>query len=472
MRWILRHIQKMVFWQSESSCDSLILTCSTLKRRIQLNPAMAPSKYYFLKLFVYVMGMMAADIQGIQNVDPFGIEVSSGSVVMLDAVTGKILYAKNPHKVIYPASTTKMATALLSYRLLHNRLDDVVTMNRDMVGAISPDKKRASNYKVPAHWIETASSHMGLKLGEQMNVLDLLRGCLIVSANDASNALALTAGSTYSQFMEKLNAMVKELGCQDSKFINPHGLYQPDQISSAYDLALIGRALIQEPVLKEIVATRLFNRPKTNKQEPALMHNTNLLIQPGKYFSKWASGIKRGYTTQSGSTMISYAQNGERQIILAVADIATSAQCFADSKALIQCAMTEPKVEKCFYPAGTVLNYLHYVRGASRPVQALVKDDVKISIYPSDELSVKGRIHWLELVPPISKNQFVGRVEVVSADGRVLSNSPLTAAYAVEPTLLFQLQHWVSLNPWRAGLLCLAGVGLLAIAAVLRTRSH
>lgn len=381
-----------------------------------------------------------------QDINPFGCDLEAGSVLMIDVLTGRVLLSKNPHKIIHPASTTKIATTLLAYEKLKDRLDEQVEITREMVGAVSPSKKIASGYTLPPHWIETASSHMGLKLGELMSVHDLLRGALIASANDACNALALTSCGSYKEFMLELNAKVKALGCLNTYFVNAHGLYQPEHVSTVYDLAILGRALLQEPALAEIVNMRSFRRPKTNKQEPALMHNTTLMVSPGKVYYSKACGVKVGYTIHSGISLVAAARNESRFVLVSLSECEGRSRTFGEAKKLLELALEEKPVEKVYFKAGSVLSSHHMIKGASQPIQATVKDTVKLSFYPSEGLSVKGRVVWESLVPPVRKSQYVGRLEIVDSQDKVLASSSLVAINDVEPDVFFNLKHWFQKN--------------------------
>lgn len=420
-------------------------------------------------LCVYIGILSAWTLQAKDaEINPFGCEVEAGTVLMIDVPTGRVLFSKNPHKIIHPASTTKIATALLAYEKLKNRLDESVEITRDMVGAVSPSKKIASGYTLPAHWIETASTHMGLKVGEIMTVHDLLRGSLIVSANDASNALALISCGSYSNFVQELNDKAKALGCLNTNFVNAHGLYMPDHVTTVYDLAILGRALLLESDLSDIVNTRSFKRPPTNKQEAALMHNTSLIRPPGKIYYSKACGVKIGYTVHSGGSLVAAAKDDSRYVLVSLSDCSSVAKCFEEAKTLMEMALEEKKVEKVYFKAGTPLAAQRKIQGGGDLLQALVKDSVKVSFYPSEEVSYKGQVTWETLVPPVKKGQYVGRVEIVDPQQNVLASSILVAMNDVDPALGFQVAHWIKNHSLRALALAL---GILVICfLILRKR--
>lgn len=417
------------------------------------------AQQWYRWIWVLLFGLTTAGFADEYN--PLDVEVECSCAYMIDLTTGRVLYSKNCHQKIFPASTTKMATALLSYRKLRSRLDEVVNIQKEMIGAISTEKKIASNYSTPAHWIEFGSSHMGLKIAEQMRIRDLLMGCLIVSANDACNALALTSCAKYETFMSELNSMVRQLGCKHTHFINAHGLYHPQQVTTVYDLVLIAKALLQEEFLRDVVSQSVYKRPKTNKQEPALMHNTNLLLRKGKYFCPGACGVKTGKTKQSGASFVAYAKNEHRQVLVGLSGTTNLLTTFEDAKKLLQAALNEVKKESFFYAAGAKLSQMRSVTGAKGKLEVKVKDQLKIAVYSSEEGSFKGVIHWQNLVPPVKKGHYVGKIDIVAEDGSIAASSALLAANDLEPSLTFQLRHWFQQYTLLSVISALTAIGII-----------
>ncbi len=183
------------------------------------------SGHYFLKcsLSFFVFFVFHLDLFS----EPLSLQIHSESGILMNADTGVILFEKNAHEAAFPASITKVATALFVLKTHGNRLENSVTVKPEALASISPQNKRQSNYKSPAYWLETDGSHIGMKKGEEMSLRNLLYALLISSANDAANVIAQHAGGTIQKFMEKENAYLKELGCQHTHFLNPHGLHHP-----------------------------------------------------------------------------------------------------------------------------------------------------------------------------------------------------------------------------------------------------
>ena len=154
---------------------------------------------------------------------PSNVSVEAEGAVLMDARSGAVIYGKNLHAVYYPASITKILTALIVIE--HCNLDDVVTFSHDAI-----------------YSVEQGSSSAGMDVGDQMTVRDCLYAMLLKSANEVANALAEHTAGSIQNFAVLMNAKARELGCQESHFNNPSGLNDPQHYTSAYDMALIAQA--------------------------------------------------------------------------------------------------------------------------------------------------------------------------------------------------------------------------------------
>lgn len=156
---------------------------------------------------------------------PEGPVVDAASAILMEADTGTILYAKDIHAHHYPASTTKILTTLIASERCS--LSEIVTFSSDAVFGIPKD-----------------SNHIAMDVGDTLTMEQCLNAILIRSANEVSYAVAEHIGETWSGFADIMNARAKELGCVDSNFVNPNGLPDENHYTSAYDLAMIGRAFL------------------------------------------------------------------------------------------------------------------------------------------------------------------------------------------------------------------------------------
>jgi D-alanyl-D-alanine carboxypeptidase (penicillin-binding protein 5/6) len=357
---------------------------------------------------------------------PLKVDVSAESAILMNADTGAILYEKNSRMPQYPASTTKIATGIYALKIKGNALDDIVTAEQESIASIKPEAKRKANYKNPAYWVETGSSHIGIKKGEKMPLRALLYGSLIATANDASNVIAQHVSGSIPEFVNQLNAYVQELGCKDTHFCNPHGLHHPDHKTTAYDLAWMTREALKNPTFLEIVGTVQYMRPKTNKQEPTVMAQTNRLLKKGPYYYPKAIGVKTGYTSAARHNLVAAARHNGRTLIAVIMNENERNNMFKTAIDLFEAAFNQPQVEKVLIPAGQQPFVLD-LPGAAQPAATYVEQAVTLQYYPAEEPQIKALLVWEKEELPIRKGDQIGRIELKTGDGRPYKTVPLLA---------------------------------------------
>jgi len=239
--------------------------------------------------------------------------VSADSVVLLDATTGKLLYEKNKDSAYPPASTTKIMTILLV--LEKSNLNDVVTVSKNASLA--------------------DGSKIYLVAGEKITVKELLYGLILASANDCAVALAEHVGGSTEKFVKLMNDKAKSLGCKNTNFVNPDGLYNVKHKTSAYDLSLIMQELTKHDEYTKISTTPSYKMAATNKSKVRPLWNENRLIhKDDKYYYEGSDGGKTGYTIQSKHSYIAVAtRNGQKLIVALVHD--SKKTFFPDSRKLL-----------------------------------------------------------------------------------------------------------------------------------------
>jgi len=227
-------------------------------------------------------------------------QITGEAAVLMDAKSGTVLFSKNQDERLYPASITKVMTALLAFE--KGNLDDVVTADNSV------------------YRIESGSSIIGLKPNEQMTLHELLYGLLLESGNDAAAAIAVHIGGSVDGFADMMNAKVKELGLSNSHFVNPHGLHSDDHYTSAYDMAVITREAQKYPEFNKIVSSVTYKKSPTNIcPEQRTWINSNRLIKPNdSFYYEYATGVKTGYTTKSQHTLIASGRYGDMELIAVV----------------------------------------------------------------------------------------------------------------------------------------------------------
>lgn len=247
---------------------------------------------------------------------PQGPAIGAQAAILVDAKTGAILYQKNVNEALYPASTTKLMTALLTIE--NTAMNDIVTFSYDSV-----------------HNIEASSSRIGIDEGEELTVEQCLYGLLLGSGNEVAYALAEHVAGSMEAFVNMMNDRAQELGCHNTHFVNANGLPDPEHYTSAYDLSLIARACFKNESLVTISGTRKYTIPPTNLQpEERPLENHHLMVPGLKYEYEGFIGGKTGYTRDARQTLVTCAEReGMRLICIIMKEEAPNQ--FHDTAALL-----------------------------------------------------------------------------------------------------------------------------------------
>ena len=256
---------------------------------------------------------------------------TSSAVVVMDADTGLVLYGSEHNTPHYPASTTKIMTALLVLEHVHD-LSERIEFSYNAV------------FSIPRN-----SSHIAMDVGETLTVLEALYGLMLSSANEVSIALAEHVAGTVEEFVDLMNRRAMSLGARDTHFENPSGLPGNGHITTAYDLALIMREAVRHYVFVDIIRTLRFNIPPTERQNysrPLL--NTNRLIHPGAYYNEWVVGGKTGWTHAARHTLVTYAEKNGRRLIISTLN-SEGGGTFRDTLALMSFGFSMPFEEKLVF---------------------------------------------------------------------------------------------------------------------------
>ncbi len=245
-------------------------------------------------------------------------DIVSDAAIVMDAATGQILYEKNSDMGKYPASITKVMTVLIA--LEHNLdMDQIVTMSENAIWGI-----------------ERSSTNIGLDVGEQVTVRDLLYATMVNSANECAYQLAELVGGDVETFADMMNAKAKELGCKHTHFVTPNGLHDDDHYTTAYDMALIMKAAIHNEQFREIAGTVSYTVPATNltSEDRPLWTGTKMINPANQYYYEYCEGGKNGYTTNANNTLVTFARKDGLELICVVLDCDGQKYTFSDSEAL------------------------------------------------------------------------------------------------------------------------------------------
>ena len=245
------------------------------------------------------------------------IQLSTEAAVLIDATSGAVLYEKNATMQMFPASTTKVMTALLAIE--HGNLDDVITVSNDAVNNI-----------------DRSSSHIYLDYGEQFTLEQGLYALLLQSSNDVAYAIAEHIGGTYDNFIVMMNDKAKAIGAMNTNFVNPHGLPDDNHYTTAYDLALILKEAIRFEDFVTISSTVRYEMAPTNKQDDIrYFANSNEHIKSGKFEYENAVLGKTGYTKVAGYSFVEYAKSDDLKLIVVTMNSQDSDIRFEESKKIL-----------------------------------------------------------------------------------------------------------------------------------------
>jgi len=274
--------------------------------------------------------------------------LSADGAYLADMETGAELFAKNPDKKEFPASTTKIMTALLAAEYGH--LDEIVT--------VSP--KAA----------EVGEASMWLEAGEKVRLENLLAAALMKSANDACVAIAEHIAGSEEAFVSRMNQRAWELGARNTHFVNPHGLHDPNHYTTARDLVTIARAALRQPVIRRFCAQKEFLIPWDRHPWPRTIRNLNQLLwrYPG------ADGVKTGKTQQAGPCLVFSATRGGWQIVGAVLK---AWQRWEDSEALLQYGFQNFELRRVIRQ-GMFIQSVPVVRGIVKQAKVVSDRDVTL----------------------------------------------------------------------------------------------
>lgn len=218
-------------------------------------------------------------------------KTSARAAIVIDDATGTVLYDYNGRTQVPPASLTKIATAALA--IDRGKLDDWVTVDADFTDPNLDD-----------------ATEMGLERGDRFKLRDLIYGMILPSGADASIAIAHAISRSDAAFVKEMNAFMESLGLYDTHFIDPHGLGGPAHLSTAYDMAMLSRYALRQPLFARAAKTEVY---RANGSRDITLYNTN----PWAFGYQGGDGVKSGFTEQAGPTLSASAtRNGHRVIVV------------------------------------------------------------------------------------------------------------------------------------------------------------
>lgn len=359
-------------------------------------------------------------------------ELGAESAILMDLKSGRVIYSKNPDEQLYPASTTKIMTGILALEL--GNLSDVVTAS---VAALAP--------------ITNEDSHMGILIGEELTMEQLINGMLVYSANDAANVIATHIAGTSEHFVELMNQKAQELGTTNTNFTNTYGIQDENHYTSAADLAIISRYAMQNEKFREIVKQKVYNIPPTNKYKTErILPSTNLFLgtmRSQKYVYQPVTGIKTGHTSDAGYCLVTSAEYEGTELLAVVMKCNNQDTCYTNSKSLLTYGFNNYKYQSIVKAGDVVSDSKVYEAKNDERVAFTVTEDIN-ALLPSgaDVSEVVEKVTDLPEVvkAPIKKGDVIGKVSY-NYKGTMIGNSDLIATNDVERNNLLFIFHMIVL---------------------------
>ncbi|WP_160033375.1 D-alanyl-D-alanine carboxypeptidase family protein [Paenibacillus sp. An7] len=349
-------------------------------------------------------------------VPPVELAENAVSAVLLDADTGTIIYEKNGHEKLPPASITKIMTMLLVVEAID-------------AGKLKwTDKVRTSEYAA-----SMGGSQIFLEAGEEMTVDDMLKGIAMASGNDASVAMAEKLAGTEAAFVEMMNKRAKELGMNDTHFANCNGLPVDNHYSSAHDIAIMSRELLKHKDITKYTGAYQDHLRK-DSEKPFWLVNTNKLVR----FYPGADGLKTGYTSEAKFCLSATAVKDSMRVVAVVLGEPNTKTRNSEVSNMLDYAFSQYMM-KTIYKKGDVIGKVQIEKGNIKEIEIIADTPYSVLMKKgaSDETTQQLTIP-AEIKAPITKGQVLGKL-IVSQDNKVLKEFEIKAAVDVEKAGFWKL---------------------------------
>lgn len=343
----------------------------------------------FMQINIFASEIKKEEIKGI----------TAPNVMLMDTKTGEILYDNNIDDKIYPASITKLMTAIL---VVENcDLDEIVTVSENAI------------ISVPKGYVNA-----NLQIGEELTVESLLYVMLIPSANDAANALAEHVAGSIESFSTMMNTRAKELGCKNSNFTNPSGLHEKEHYTTVRDLSLIAREAISNSTIKKIVGTANYTLQNTDKYNKTkrMFTTTNYMKRKSlsKYYCDYCIGGKTGYTDDAKNCVVEFSKKDGIELTAIVMGVNSKVkgEKFLEAKRLFDYAYKNYE-NKNVAKAKEECETLKISNGTNdtKNIKAIYKNDVNILERKDINVdNIESKIEYNKKRAPIQKGETIGSI--------------------------------------------------------------
>jgi len=341
------------------------------------------------------------------EVQPF--DINSKSALLMDAGTGTVLYEKNAHEQLAPASVTKIMTMLLVMESLDS---NKITLNDDVVVS-----ERAS---------KMGGTQLYLEPGEIKTVEELMKGVAIRSANDAAVALGEYIAGTEELFIQQMNSRSKELGMENTTFVNTNGLPAEGHVTTAYDIALMSRELLKHKDVHKWLTTWMDTVVVGKKQSPQSLVNTNKLLNT----YQGINGLKTGYTSDAMHCISASATRGNTTFISVIMAAPTSPIRFSEASKLLDYGFANYNTVEIAKKDGVVGNVM-LSKGKRAEVEAVAKDNLNALVQKGDESKVEKEIVLpSSITAPVLQGDKIGEI-IARIDGKEIGRVDIISKESV-----------------------------------------
>lgn len=364
-------------------------------------------------LIFFLTGILPAGAQEEEE-----IETTAESALLMEYTSGQILYQKNPHKKLPPASMTKVMTMLLAVEAVEQgrvKLSDMVTASENA-------------------W-EMGGSEIFLAPQEKMSFRDLLIAIAVESANDACVAVAEHLAGSEKAFVRMMNKKAQELGLKNTHFVNSHGLPAKNHYTSAYDMAVLFREAFRHPLFREVSKIKEYElRGGKNK-----LYNTNKLL----WWYDGADGGKTGWTEEAKYCLTSTVKRDGLRLIAVVMGVPEARGNFRESMKLYNWGFARfeaiPVKEKGAYVARLPVN-----QGIKEQVEAVAEDDIAVLVTKWEDVAIRTKINLVSSVTaPVPKGKKVGEILVFRKGKLITKGNVVTGEAVARDTLAGQMKEMV-----------------------------
>lgn len=341
---------------------------------------------------------------------------SAKSAILLEPTTGEIIFEKNSHEKLHPASMTKMMSMLLIIEAIENGViswDEMVTVSENAASM--------------------GGSQILLEVGEQMSVHDLFKGIAVASGNDAVVAMAEKIGGSEAIFVDMMNEKAKELSLTDTHFKNPHGLDDDDHYSSAYDMAMIGKELVKHEKVLEF--TKIYeDYLRQNTDRKIWLVNTNKLVR----FYEGVDGLKTGYTASAGYCLTATAKKGSSRFLAVAMGEPDSKTRNQEISEMLDYAFAQYEVE-IMLDKDSVIKTIEVEKGRNKFVDLVPLNEVSfLNKKGTNKKNATYEISIDKVKAPVKEGDIVGNLKI-KEDENVIREVPITVRESVEKCNLFEL---------------------------------